>query len=252
MFYALSKLLDVALSPLCWIMLLLATALLRRSVRRIRIQLGVGVGLLYLCSLPTCAGMLWAAGEASAVSTERPELVYDAVVVLGGLADASLSQQRGEPVLFDAVERVVRAHDLLRRGRARYAILSAGPERRPTEASVLATLLERWGIARDRLLLEERSHNTRDNAVESVRIARAHGFTRLLVVTSALHMPRALGCFRAAGMEVDAAPTDWHSAPGQRFAGFSLRPRGEALMQVDYVVRELAGRVVYRAVGYAR
>ena len=65
-----------------------------------------------------------------------------------------------------------------------------------------------WGIAPERVVIEDQSRNTRENAVESARVARERGWKTILVVTSAFHMERALGCFRAVGLEVDALPVD--------------------------------------------
>ena len=70
----------------------------------------------------------------------------------------------------------------------------------------MADLLVIHGVPRERVLLEPYALNTRQNAELSVRIARARGYTRLVVVTSALHMPRSLREFRRAGVEALAAP----------------------------------------------
>jgi len=168
------------------------------------------------------------------------------------LRERPVGQSRGEPVLSDAVERIVRAHDLLRRGRARFAILSAGPEQPRTEAAELAALLERWGIARERLILEEHSANTRDNAVESVRIRAGASFSQLLVVTSALHMPRSWAAFARRG----CPSTPRHGlalGAGLPLPGPLAAPARDAIQITEYVLRE-ARRAdwCYRAVGYAR
>lgn len=252
MFYVLSKLLDVFFSPLFWCLLLLATALLRRDLRKLRLQALLGLALLYLCCLPPVGALLWHLGEADARDTSRPEVTYDAVIVLGGITSPTAAAGREDPALSDAVERVVRAQALYRAGRARRVLLSAGPLRGSSEARVLAELLVRWGVPREHLVLEERSVNTRTNALETAALARSLGLRRLLLVTSALHLPRAAGCFRAAGLEVDLAPTDWHSAQGRAWVGFSLRPDASSLAAVEAVSRELAGRLVYRALGYTR
>jgi len=93
--------------------------------------------------------------------------------------------------------------------------------------------------------------NTHDNAVATSRIAREHGWTHLVVVTSAFHMPRALACFRAVGLEVDALPVDYRSFDPSRH-GFSWLPRSHALDQSTNALRERAGRTVYALWGYAR
>ena len=100
-------------------------------------------------------------------------------------------------------------------------------------------------------MTEAHSRNTRENAIESARVAAARGWRTLLVVTSAAHMPRALGCFRAVGLEPDALPVDRRAGDGPPSSRGWL-PRAECLARSTLMLRELAGRVVYRALGYAR
>jgi uncharacterized SAM-binding protein YcdF (DUF218 family) len=119
------------------------------------------------------------------------------------------------------------------------------------EADVLAQQLVDWGISRDRIVAERRSRNTHENAVESQRIANENGWRRLLVVTSAFHMPRAVGCFRAVGLAVDTLPVDYRAYDPARFSG-SWLPRAMFLDHSTAAVREWCGREIYRLQGYAR
>jgi uncharacterized SAM-binding protein YcdF (DUF218 family) len=105
------------------------------------------------------------------------------------------------------------------------------------------------GIAPDRLVLEEKSRNTRENAVQSAAIIAAHGWKRVLLLTSAWHAPRALGCFHAAGLSPDLLTVDHHAGSGG--AGAWL-PRASSLAASTDALREFVGRLVYRAMGYAR
>ncbi len=128
-------------------------------------------------------------------------------------------------------------------------LLSAGgPDpSEPVEADWGATLWRRLGAPGDRIVLERESRNTRENATESARIVRERGWKSLVLVTSAMHMPRAAATFRKAGLEVDLLPVDrrYGSKDG------SWLPRAESLERSSWALRELAGRLVYRAAGYA-
>ena len=77
---------------------------------------------------------------------------------------------------------------------------------------------------------------------------KERGWRSLLLVTSAAHLPRALDCFRKVGLTPDALPVDYR-AGGARAGGWL--PRASALSKSTDVLRELAGRVVYRVAGYA-
>jgi uncharacterized SAM-binding protein YcdF (DUF218 family) len=74
-----------------------------------------------------------------------------------------------------------------------------------------ASLLSFVGISRDRAILEDRSRNTVENAVFSKAIVQPKRGERWLLVTSAYHMPRAIGVFRKAGFPIEPYPVDWRT-----------------------------------------
>jgi len=252
-FLPLSKLLDLLLAPLTWaLLLLLLAALLRRRGRWPWALAGLGVAVLLAFSSGAVADALMRHAERSAARTARPGVTYDAVVVLGGLVDGEATRAAGEVQLSGAVERLLAGWRLLVEGRARHLVYSCGvldPTTGDEPESVQATrLLAAWGVDPARLVVEDRSRNTRENAIESARLLRERGWSRILLVTSAAHMERSVGCFRAVGLEVDTWPVDWRGTDGRR-AGWL--PRARALDQSTDALRELFGRVVYRAMGYA-
>jgi uncharacterized SAM-binding protein YcdF (DUF218 family) len=253
-FLILSKMLDWLLAPLSWTLLLLAAAALSRArPRRAFVLAALGAAVLVAFSAAPVANRLDRLVESSARSTYRPDVVYDAVVVLGGMVDASAYRASGEGELDQHAERVLRAFELVRAGRARAVLLSGGlvaplPGDVP-EADLLAARLARWGVPPSEIVAEAASRNTRENAIETARVAAARGWRRLLVVTSAAHMARAMGCFRAVGLEPDALPVDRRAGDGN---GLSWLPRAVALERSTEVLHELAGRLVYRLAGYAR
>ncbi len=256
MFLALSKGLDLLIAPLTWALVLAALALVWQRQRPARARLLLTLALLDLVafSLGPVANALYGRLESRATSTFHPDPPYDVVVVLGGMVDGAASRRSGELELNDAADRISRAAILLRTGQARMALLSGGnvfprPGDPPPEAEALARWMRDQGIEPDRLVVEPRSRNTHENAVESAAIIAAHGWRRVLLVTSAWHAPRALGCFRAVGLSPDLLPVD-HRSSG--VVGFVWVPRAAALSASTDVLREMFGGLVYRAMGYAR
>jgi uncharacterized SAM-binding protein YcdF (DUF218 family) len=157
----------------------------------------------------------------------------------------------GEVSYNDNVERLLVTFDLLRTQRANVAILSGGrgwTDDPIVEAHVLADQLAAWGIERGRLIVEERARNTRENATLVAEITRARGYRKMLMITSAFHVPRALACFRAVGLAVDVYPVDYREYAGHGIG--ALIPRAEMLAASDKALREAAGRLVYRVMGY--
>jgi uncharacterized SAM-binding protein YcdF (DUF218 family) len=256
MFIVLAKVLDFFLAPLTWALLLFAASIALRRRMMLARGLGIaGLAVLYVFSVAPVADALVRAAERSAVRTWHPDVEYDAVIVLGGGLDAPATEASGEVQFQDAPERILRGFELLRDGRARQLLISGGSiEKRPgapVEAEVLARMLERWGVPPEKIVVEGRSRNTRENAEYSAEVVKAHGWSRLLLVTSAAHMPRALGCFRAVGLTPDALPVDFQAPPHHAYVAGWL-PRAHALDRSTETLRELAGRVIYRLLGYAR
>jgi uncharacterized SAM-binding protein YcdF (DUF218 family) len=255
-FVFLSKLLDLLLAPLSWGLLLVTVGLLLRR-RRARLAVGLqvlGLLALYVFSTEPVANGLQRWVEAGAVSTYRPDGVYDAVIVLGGMVDADATERSGLPEYTLAVERLLRGFEVVREGRARQLLISGGTlDTRPgalVEAEILAKQLRLWGIPSERIVTEGRSRNTRENALESERIIREKGWTKLLLVTSAAHMPRALGTFQVLGLKpdtlvVDTRAHEWHPR------GAWWQPRASNLSAGTDAMRELFGRWVYRLRGWA-
>lgn len=259
MFFFLSKRLDVLLSPFTWSLVLLALAVpwRRRGMRRWKRKraLGaLGLGLFVVLGAPTVAEALWRALE-RVPNTYREDVTYDAVLLLGGVTDELVASQTGQPAYNDNVERLVVTYSLLRENRARVAVVSGAAMdpalERWGEARVLADQLVAWGIAPDRVIVEPQARNTRENAVYCAEIVRRRGDAKLLAVTSAFHVPRALDTFRAVDLPVDVLPVDFRAAPnGGR--ELEILPRAGEFAVSARAMRELLGRIVYRGVGYGK
>jgi uncharacterized SAM-binding protein YcdF (DUF218 family) len=247
---------DVLLEPLFIALVLIALSyfLWTRAPRAAFLLPAFGFGVLLVFSAPAVANDLQRSLEQPALTTLKPDVTYDAVIVLGGGVSAPIARETGLPSYNDAVERVLTAFDLLRTNRAKNAILSGGNQASASadlkpESQLVAEQLEAWGIDPSRLAVEPRSTTTHENAVESARIARARGWTRNLLVTSAAHMRRAQGCFTKEGLAVDTLSVDFRSYD-KAMGALSWVPRAEALATSTAAIRERAGRFVYRLQGW--
>ncbi len=175
----------------------------------------------------------------------------DGIVVLGGAIKSDLSAARGAVALNDAAERITATVELARRYPDARIIFSGGSGSlfdTISEAPFAVKELAALGVAPDRITAEEQSRNTVENAVFSQLLAQPKPGERWLLVTSAFHMPRAVGTFRAAGFPVEAYPVDWRTrGPGDATALFPALPAGLAV--TDIAVHEWIGLVVYRLTG---
>lgn len=178
------------------------------------------------------------------------------IIVLGGYINPWISATRHTAALTGAAQRLIETAILARRYPDAKVLVSGGtPILFPdvfsappaSEAEISERILAQLGVKPDRILLETKSRTTYDNALFSK--ARAHprpGQTWILV-TSAWHMPRAVGVFRRVGWPVLPWPVDYRSA-GTAFPlrGFDL---GGHLRNLDLFTHEWIGLIAYRLMG---
>ena len=258
MFFFLSKILDALFSPYTWGFGLMALALAFRRPKkplgkRLRVASLVGFFVTLFFSLEPVANRITMAAEANAKTPELGNEHFDAVILLGGVLEDRPMHRTGQRAYNGNVERLLTSYDLWKRGVADVVIVSgSSPTAKPgtVEADVLADQLVDWGMPRDKVVLENKSLNTRENAVFTMKIAEERGYRRLLLVTSAFHMKRAVACFVAVGAHPTAYPVDYRAYDPSVFSG-SLIPRVEAFSRSSEMLRELAGRLVYRVKGFA-
>jgi len=176
----------------------------------------------------------------------------DGIVILGGAQDMSIRNARGVVTVNEAAERLVEAVLLARRFPDARILFTGGSgglfERHMSEAEGAAMLLMNLGVARERLLLETAAQNTYQNAQYSEELARPRPGSRWLLVTSASHMPRAMGSFRTAGFVIEPWPVDYRTRGRKDFWRFFPKP-SEGWRRVDNAVREWAGLLAYRLTG---
>jgi uncharacterized SAM-binding protein YcdF (DUF218 family) len=118
----------------------------------------------------------------------------------------------------------------------------------PKEAPVMAELLVSLGIEAERLVVEDQSRNTYENAVYSQRLAQPKKGEVWLLVTSARHMPRSVGCFRAVDWPVIPYPVDFDTDRASDWVNGDVPV--VRLGRLDKAVHEWLGLVFYRLSGW--
>lgn len=182
--------------------------------------------------------------------TAAPERV-DGIVVLGGVVNQFITKARGQSAIGGAVERLVAFAELAGRYPNAKLVFSGGsgdPFRQDLkESQFVGPVLVRLGLAAGRVIYEERSRNTTENAEFSLAIARPQPGETWLLITSAFHMPRAVGSFRRAGWNVVPYPVDF-STDGD----YPAAPPGSfsaGLGSLEKALHEWVGLAVYRLAG---
>ena len=176
----------------------------------------------------------------------------DGIVVLGGGIDPDLSAARGMVVFTHSADRIVATAELARRYPNARIVYSGGSanlvgDRSAKEADFALSILEKLGVARERLTAERDSRNTAENAAYSKAIAGPKPGERWLLVTSAFHMPRSVGLFRKVGFAVEAYPVDWRASEHGMFSFSPVAVEGLELAHV--AMREWIGLTAYWLTG---
>ena len=173
------------------------------------------------------------------------------VIVLGGSVESFESLRRGQFVMNDAGERMLALGDLARRFPEARLVFSGGPGGLGAPESE-ATAVERFagslGVSPGRITFEGASRNTRENALFTAALVPPKAGERWLLVTSAFHITRAMGCFRAIGYEVVAYPVDYRTGGPEAYGAFAFVSDGLNLL--DLATKEWVGLLAYRIAGY--
>ncbi|MFT0534088.1 YdcF family protein [Castellaniella hirudinis] len=204
-------------------------------------------------SLPTSS--LWAGGLLEQRYAYTPPAALptaQAIVVLGGNTANSRQNWFEEYDRRSTIPRTETAAKLYKAGRAPLVIVSgAALDGGVSEASMMAAALERDGVPGNAIIQENRSLTTHQNAVYSALVLRQHGIQRFLLVTSALHMPRAMASFQKQGFSpIPAASPPQIVVPEDPAFSFWL-PDLRALQASRSIVKEYLGILVYWLRGWA-
>lgn len=256
MFFVLSKVAGFFAAPSNFFMVLGFVGLAISVTRFARLGFGLAVAslaMLGLMGLTPLGNALILPLEERFPRWEDSRGAPHGIIVLGGAFDTVVSRARREISLNEAGERMTAGVALARKYPAARLAFSGGSGRLifadMSEAEVAARFFEEHGIARERLQLEGEARNTVENAHLTWRLVQPKAGERWLLVTSAYHMPRAVGVFRAAGFAVEAHPVDWRT----RGAADTLRPFntvGDGLRRTDTAVREWVGLLIYWLAGH--
>lgn len=258
MFLFLSKLIPLFLYPLglIGILLIIATVLLWRKPRLATIPIVLALVVLLASSNGWVSEWLVRSLEYQYLPpAELPKA--DAVVVLGGATKPPIAPRPWVDVSEEG-DRVFHAANLYKAGKAPKIILSGGRVDWEganvfPESQDMAILLQSMGIPDTALIQEPNSRNTRENAINVKQIMQAQNIRTILLVTSALHMPRSVWIFRKLGIEATPAPTDFlvtnetqaeMQSSAQAFT-LSFLPEAERLKNTTRALKEYVGIAVY-------
>ncbi|MGV6861712.1 MAG: YdcF family protein [Putridiphycobacter sp.] len=254
MFFLLSKILAFVINPFYWILFLLLYSIFGRVdyKRKLALKWGVGLTLFFTNSVIFLEfARVW---EPNGQKIEEVKH-YDVAVVLGGMAEYNndldrLSLRRGGDRLWQTINlyHLGKVDKILISGDSGY-ILDKGLK----EAEQFKKILVENGIPPEDVLVESKSKNTYQNAFESKLILdQTPENESVLLVTSATHMRRSIGCFEKVGFKNFGTFTTDHYTGQNRhyFLDQYLVPNQSVLTDWQKLIHEWVGYMVYWMVGY--
>lgn len=255
MFFVLSKVLWFFVVPLnvLFLLLVIGAPLLWTRWQRIgRWLISVAAAFaIFLVLVPVGGNFsLWLENRFPS-NPQLPEKV-DGIVVLGGALQARISAKRNTLALSSSVERIVEFGGLAEKFPSAKLIFTGGSgsllDQEFKEADYATPFLRRLGVAPERVIFENQSRNTYENATFSFDLAAPKDGETWVLITSAAHMPRAVGCFRKAGWSgLIPYPVDYSYAGDETFGPPLTIGSGSG--RISKALHELLGLTFYYLTG---
>ncbi len=253
MFFVVSKLFWFLASPLHFLLIALGAGLFFTSRRFFGRPLAIAAatGLALMAFSPLGALLLRPLEDRFPV--QSPTMAPPrGIIVLGGALKERTAVARGQTSLNEAAERMTAAAALARLYPQALLVFSGGSgslvDDSVKEAETAHKLWRELGVPESQMMFEDQSRNTYENAVFTQKLVHPRTNEKWLLVTSAFHMPRSIGIFRALGMYPLAFPVDYRTDGNWE----DFRPPGDgalAMRNVETALREWVGLIAYRLTG---
>ena len=234
MTYYVSKMFWLLVAPTNALVLISAIAALWSALRKSNcatwLAATVACGLLIGTFTPIGLALTVPLEHRFAFSPPDAQTPLDGIIILGGSGIAGI----------DAASTLSRDYPNAR-------LIFSGLKATERVDNYLLKMFARLGGDRARIHIESRPRTTSEDALYVAAVLKPKPSEKWLLVTSALHMPRAVGCFRTAGFQVEPYPVGFNTVRKHPFTTFA--PGSVALYQFDAAAKEWVGLVAYRLTG---
>ncbi|HCW09255.1 MAG TPA: hypothetical protein DGG95_18010 [Cytophagales bacterium] len=253
MFFTLSKVLTFLVMPFTIVCVALVLSLfVKKSITKKRFLI-FAITLLIFCGNDFITNEVMTWWEVP-VTLMKDVKNYSWGIILTGVTKYDTGPR--DRVYFSAgADRVTHAIQLYKMGKIKKILVSGGsgrlnaPER--TEANEIADVLLLMGVPKEDIVIEDRSRNTHESAVEVKKILEGKSKpSDCLLITSAFHMRRSAACFAKVGLPMDCFSVDFHSHKRKFTLDVLLIPSEEAFHNWQILAREWMGMVAYKLAGY--
>lgn len=256
MFFFLSKALNFLLVPHFIVLLLLFCAVVTRRRPKVKKLVIFSILILFVFSNNYLVNKAFRWWEGPSVNLKSINGTYDVGIVLTGGLISINNLATDHPELGNHSNRFFQAYLLYKEGKIKKILITGtdGPallRRNLDEAWQASRLLIKWSVPEEDIILERKSRNTRENALFSKAILdEQFPQKKVLLITSAFHIRRSVGCFNKAGIVCDYFPTDFYSYSFKPALKDFILPDQETYGNAYLLWHEWIGFLVYKAMGY--
>ncbi len=252
MFFIISKVLDFLLSPVIWVIFLLLMGLRNKPGSK-RMLVAASV-ILLMTTNPFISNLAVSLWEVPAYSHTRINAPYEVGVLLGGGINM-YDEELQRPMYSQSVDRILQTIGLYKEGKIKKILVSGGSglvlNQSFSESDVTKKVFLDAGIPESDIIIENKSRNTHENAVETSKLLNELNINSTpLLITSAFHMRRSLACFNKAGLKVIPYPTDIKSGNNSFTPDRIIIPDASCISGWRMLFKEWIGILVYKMKGY--
>lgn len=254
MFFIVSKILSYLLTPLFWVLALLIVSLIIKNKRLSRCLIILSVVLFYLLSNHYLVDVFLRGWEYPVKNLPADSSYYDVGIVLGG-GIITYNEDDKRLIFRSSADRGLQALQLYKQGRIRKILITAGPGsliyQDKFESAYYRDFLISIGVPAGDIISDSLANNTRQNAVNSKEILdKLYPNGKFLLITSALHMRRSLGCYKKVGLKVTPYAVGRLSTSPYHNIEYLFIPDLEALQYWSFMTHEWVGYLIYKVTGY--
>lgn len=251
MFYFVKTLIYLLLPPGFFLILLLILFFILKHIKVAKALLIFIIFIVYLLSIPPVkSSLFWGLEkdffEQKKIVSSKQEYI---VTILGAGSNNRADTSRFSGLPSEAVKRLVYAWRIAQKYKFKLLLSGGNVYKRDSiiknEVNLMKEFLEKLGFDSSRIIIEEQSRNTRENAAYSCKILKLNEVKKTILVTSAYHMRRAQKCFQQNGIEVVPFPVDFRSRDNKSFIIFDFFPDMSSLNDSVRALREYYANIYY-------
>lgn len=255
MFFILSKTLFIFIQPINWVIGLMLFALFTKREKWKRRALSWAVIFAIFFTNRLIYNQFVKTWELKTITADQIEQPYDIGILLGGYSNSQIRPTHDRQNFSARANRFLNAYELYKTGKVRKLLLTGGSgdllQNNPSEAEAVHDFLLRIGVPESDIIVEGKSRNTWENAVFTKEILdRDFPNAKCLLITSAWHIRRSIGCYEKAGVAFTPFSVDFVTERDRWAPENSLIPDRQGFYLWEMLIKEWVGCVMYKLQGY--